>query len=242
MNRLGILGLAVMFSLLLSFSSVSAIDPYASVFSFEFTNQRDIFIDDAENAVVSIMAFHESSQGWILYIRHNDTDALPYDELQFSFTCDGLGSGEFNTTAYASWNSTGSIDLNMEYGDSDYVIAYNSVPFSGKYTRCSINITSTPSSFINNSAYDIVQVETIPLLATLEFLSCDETVTPSILLVNQMSSFVDMNSDMWTITWYVYSIFIIILALFGIPMLAFMLIRFVVFRLSGYKIGGEEKV
>lgn len=240
MNRLIFVAAVMVVCLLAGMSCAYALDPYASLFNFQFTNLHEVVIDDTESVISSILAFHETSQGWILHIVRNDDDAPPYDNFHFNFACDGIGSGSFNTTSYSSWNSSGVIDVNMEYGNPSYQIAYNSVPFTAKYTRCVFNITSDSSSFNNNSAYSILHVESIPLLATIEFLSCAQMSSPAVSFTAELTSLVVIMSDMWTIAWLVYSIGAVVFAVFVVPTMIFLLVRFALYKLTNYKIGGSE--
>jgi len=221
----------------------NALDLFASLFSFEMSGQRNVFLNDNETTGFAVMAFHESSQSWLLYLRHNESDAPPYDNFDVSFDCAGIGSGSFNTTSYADWVSHGALSVNMEYQSANFSISYNQVPFSAKYARCDVNILTFPDSFSNNSAYAFVQLEYIPQTSVIEsaFLPCDQAVSSQLFILGEINTLVGMDATAWQLGWITYSIFIIILAVFALPIFIIILIRYILFKLTGYKLGSDEE-
>jgi len=209
--------------------------------SAQTTGISTVYLDDNVTTVMSWLSFHESSESVSWYIREHPNDTGVADNHTITFDCGGSVTGSFNTKDYDSWNNIlgGYIQIGLDYEDESYGISFNEVPFTGKYLRC--EFTASAGSFYNNSAYDYITMEFIPTESSFEFISCSAISTPQIAITGELASIVTMMSEIWEIAWLVYSIFIIIFAVFGIPIMFFMLVRYIVFRLSGYKIGGERE-
>jgi len=196
-----------------------------------------LYLNNTES-VMSWLAFHESSEsvGW--YIRQNQNDTGLADNISITFDCGGSVAGSFYTTDYDTWNQFGYIQINLDYEDENYRISYNENPFTAKYLRC--EFTASAVQFINNSAYDYIEVEFIPTDASLEFVDCSGISSSEISITGSIGSLVSLMGDMWEIAWLIYSIAIIVLAVFGIPIFVFMLIRYLIYKLTGYRIGGSR--
>jgi hypothetical protein len=90
---------------------------------------------------------------------------------------------------------------------------------------------------VNNSyVYDYIDAEMIPYLSTFEFVACDDVVTTETSILGEIEMIVGMMSDFWTLLWLVYSIFIVVVAVFMIPIFIFILLRWSIYRLTGYKL------
>lgn len=199
----------------------------------------NVYLDDNVTTVMTWLSFHESSEsvGW--YIRKHPNDISTNDNHTIVFDCGGSITGSFSTSDYEDWNNFGFVHIVLDYEDESYSISYDESPFTAKYLRC--KFTASSGAFINNSAYDYITMELIPSVSSFEFISCSGVSSAQISLAEEIGFLVTMMSEIWEIAWLIYSIFIILIAVFGIPILFFMLIRYVVFRLSGYRIGGERE-
>jgi hypothetical protein len=219
-----------------------ALSPLAPLFSFEMAAHHDIYLE-GNTTTISLITLHQSSSNWLLYIRHNDIDVGQYDNISVSIKCNNAANPTvFQTTSYPDWVNNGSISINFNYQNENYPIFFNSIEFTSKYSACDISMSSI--SFDGNGAYDTVTVEMIPQLGVLEFINCEGLSSPQIGVAQEGLTFVQIMTDVWSMAWNVYSIMIIIVALFGIPILAFMLIRWAVWKTMGIKIGqgsGEKR-
>jgi hypothetical protein len=228
----------VMLALLLALPAFAqaSIDPAAPLVSFQMAVDHYLFINDPA-VQMRIMSFHASSNNWILFYRHDVFDEPPYDDLQLTVDCDGLGSQTFQTTDFPDWVSRGAFSIEFPYGSVNTTVSYNSIPFIAQTSTCFLSVADGLSSYDNNTyPYDSIQAEMIPYLAALEFLPCDDIVTTETQLLSETGSIVDMMTGFWQILWLVYSIFIVVVAVFMVPILIFIIIRWAVYRLAGVKL------
>jgi hypothetical protein len=222
----------VVFSLMINVQG--AINPIVPIFTFEMAVHSDIYLDGNETTL-ALVTLHETSSSWLLYIEHNDDDVYPYDNISLSIQCnDALTPTVLYTTGYDDWNNNGSISINFNYQDESYDVYYNSIDFVGKYSDCVLSADSV--SFDGNGAYDIVVVEMIPQLGVLEFISCDSVESFQIGISEEVLTIVQIMTDVWNILWYTGSTFVLIISLFGIPMLAFLMFRWALYKITGYKL------
>jgi hypothetical protein len=229
--------MAVLALMLVPTAAQASIDPYAPVLSFQMAVAQHLFIGD-NSSDIALMSFHSSSNNWILFFRHNSLDDLPYDNLSLTVVCNGESPVTFDTTAYPDWNDKGVISVEFPYQQSDFAVSYNTVQFTAKYSKCTLSVDDHGnSSYVNNSyAYDFIDAEMIPYLSTFEFVACDDVVTTETSILGEIEMIVGMMSDFWTILWLVYSIFIVVVAVFMIPIFIFILLRWSIYRLTGYKL------
>jgi hypothetical protein len=211
-----------------------AISPLAPLFTFEMSVQGEVWLDG--NATeIELVTLHESSSSWLLYLRRNSADVYPYDNISISISCNDASSPTtFYSTDYTDWVNNGSIAVNFNFQDESYDIYYNEIDFTGKQSDCEISADSV--AFYNNSAYNTIDVEMIPYLGVLEFISCTGVDSAQIGIADEMNSMTTMMADIWDIAWIVYSIGIVVVGVFGIPILVFMLIRWAIYKLSGIKL------
>lgn len=199
----------------------------------------NVYLDANETTVSSLMAFHESSESISWYIRANPSDSVSYDNHTIDFDCGGAIFGSFSTNDYETWNNFGYITIGLEYETLPYTISYNEIIFTANYLRCEFIVDT--GSFVNNSAYDHLIMELIPLESSIEFIDCSAITSPQIALAGEIEMFVTIASNFWTIVWIIVSIFVIVFAVIGIPAWVFMLIRYVMFRITGHRIGGNAR-
>jgi len=238
MRSIALFGIAFVAFCLLA-GSVSAFT-LAPIFNYEMALHHDTEIDGAEVTQIGILAFYEYSKSWELVLVSNNADVPPYDNFNIGISCnDGEEEAELNTTEYADWVSSGRFSISFSYQDDSYPIAYNEYELNGKYSACEISVNSYNDSFNNNPSYETIGVEMIPLLSPVEFINCSQITSATISIANELDTFFVMVGDFWDIIWYIYSIAIIVFTLFGIPLLLFMLIRWVLYRVAGVRIGGE---
>lgn len=213
------------------------LSPFAPIFAFEMSAAHRIQIN-GESESVSILTFYESSQNWVLFLRHNNVDDLPYDNLSVTVECNGEDPVTFDTTDYSQWVDEGILSVEFPYQQSDYGVVYNSINLAGKYSMCVVNVEDYGGSSYANNSYNYTEfnVETIPFLATLEFIDCNQSGSSEINLLNQMSSTTNMMTNFWDILWLVFSIASVVLGVFMIPVIVFILIRWFLFRVAGIKI------
>jgi hypothetical protein len=219
--------------------SARAMSPLAPIVSFEMASHYDLPLD-GNDTTASLVTLHQSSSNWLLYLRHNDADVFPYDNMTISIKCNNAVTPTvFHTTSYADWVNNGSISINFNYQDDAYVVYFNSISFAAKYSSCVIGVDS--GTFDDNGAYDDITLELIPQLGVLEFISCTGITSPEIGVTSEGLTFVQIMTDVWNILWNVYSLMITVIALFGIPMMVFIIFRWAVFKITGYKIGAGAK-
>jgi hypothetical protein len=207
------------------------------VLSFQMAVAQHLFIGQ-NSTDIALMSFHSSSNNWILFFRHNEWDDAPYDNLSLSVACNGEAPVTFDTSDYPDWVGKGVLSVEFPYERSDYPISYNTVEFTAKYSKCTLLVDDYGgSSYVNNSlTYDSIDVEMIPYLSTFEFVACGDIVTAETSILDELGLIVGMMTDVWQIAWLVYSIFIIIVAVFMIPIFIFILLRYSIYRLTGYKL------
>lgn len=236
---------AVLAFLLVPTMAQAAIDPYAPMLNFQMAVAQHLFIT-GNSSEIALMSFHSSSNNWILFFRHNDADLSAYDNLSLSVACNGESPVVFDTTDYPDWVDKGVLSIEFPYERSDFAVSYNTVEFTAKYSKCTLSVSDYGgSSYVNNSySYNSIDVEMIPFLSTFEFIACDDIVTTETSILDEIGLITGMMTDVWQILWLVYSIFIVIVAVFMIPIFIFIIIRWAIYRLSGYKLieRKEEKL
>lgn len=232
----------VLAALLLTCSSARAEGAYAPTIPYEFSGHDRLVIDDNESLTFSLFTFHESSNDWMFFLSINNTvDISPYDNFNITMDCAGLDLIQFNTTEYSSWNDDGYLSINFQYYPAQYATAYNHNTFLANFQRCTISASSYVDSFNNNGAYDAVNIDSIPILATVEFLNCTSSSSETITFTRQLETLVNLMSDSWTIGQLAYMIIVIVLAVFMIPISIILILRWVVFKLTGQRLGGGDR-
>ena len=232
-----IFAFAVLAVLVMS-SAASALldDPYAPLIGFQMAAAKNLYINDTPFDL-GLMAFHGSSSNWVLFFKHNDFDEPPYDNLSVTVKCNDLGSTTFQTTAYQDWVDYGVLNIEFPYGAGSIGVTFNSVPFTGKFSRCSVSVADYPSSYDNNTyTYNYIDAEMIPFLSTLEFVTCTDAGNAEISILDEIDMLVTMMSGFWTIAWLVFSILIVVVGVFMVPIFVFILIRWAIYRLSGFRL------
>jgi hypothetical protein len=233
--RTRMLGLVFAVCMVVMVSSVHAVGLLTSIFMFETGSYYRVFINDTEPLKLDVVGFHQYGKTWYLFFRHNELDVPPYDNLSISVQCNGETSPTlFPTDFYSEWNSAGELTLSFDFYEKNVAIPYNSHLIYGDISSCIVSVDSI--LFDNNSAYDYIDVETIPLISILENYDCSGVESSSITIADSMSSFFGWMGDIWTISWYVYSMGLAIFAVFGIPMFVFLAIRYAIYKILGYKV------
>jgi hypothetical protein len=211
-------------------------DPYAPFFGFQMAVAKNLYINDTPFDL-GLMAFHGSSSNWILFYKHNDFDDPPYDNLSLTVECNGESPVTFQTTAYQDWVDYGVLSIEFPYAAGSVGVTYNSVSFTGKFSRCSVSVADYPSSYDNNTyTYNYIDAEMIPFLNTLEFVTCTDAGNAEISILDEIDMLVTMMSGFWTIAWLVFSILIVVVGVFMVPIFVFILIRWAIYRLSGFRL------
>lgn len=213
------------------------LSPAAPIIAFEMSTAHLIDIN-GESESMSLLTFYESSQNWVLFLRHKGVDDPPYDNLSITVECNGESPVTFDTTEYGQWVSEGFLSIEFPYQQSGYSVVYNSIDLAGKFSQCVVGVSDHGgSSYVNDSYnYTLFEVEMIPFLATIEFVDCSAVDSSELALLGQLSSFVDMMTDFWDILWLVISIASIVLGVFMIPVLIFIVIRWFLFRVAGIRL------
>jgi len=233
--KVKLFGLAFTVCMMVMVSSVQSVGLLTSIFMFESGSYQHLFLGDSEPLNVDVVGFHQYGKTWYLFFRHNEGDIPPYDNISISVQCNGETSPiVFPTDFYDEWNTTGELTLSFDFYESNVAIPYNSHLIYGDVSSCEISASSI--YFDNNSAYDYIEVETIPLISILENYDCSRVESTTINIAGSMSSFFGWMGDIWTISWYVYSMALIIFAVFGIPMFVFLAIRYAIYKILGYKV------
>jgi hypothetical protein len=219
-------------------AAVSAeLSPFTPIVAFEMSGLHNLVIN-GESIDVSLLTFYESSQNWVLFLRHNPIDDPPFDSLLMIVGCNGESPVTFNTTEYSQWASKGVLSVEFPYQQSGYAAVFNSETLTGKFSECTLSVADYgAASYVNNSFnYTSFDVELIPFLATVDFVDCSEVDSGELTLLSQLSSMTGVMTDFWQILWLVFSMTAIILGVFMIPIFIFILIRWFVYRMVGIKI------
>lgn len=217
-------------------STAGAVSPFAPVYAFEMSGEHYVPVSGSEYDL-ALMTLHESSSNWVLFVRHAANDMPPYDDLRITLECDG-DSAVFNTTYYDDWNTYGYVGIEFPYGDTSYDISYNEIEFQSRYSTCTLSVDDfSGAAYINNSrSYTYMRIEAVPYLSTVEFIDCDEYDYVELMILGNLNSFVVITYSLWNISWLLYSLFALTFALFMIPTFIFIMIRWVLYKMSGYKI------
>lgn len=214
-----------------------AVNPLVTLFSFESAWNGFVVLNHAEPEKPYVYAYHQYSDTWYLYLKANPHDDPPYDNITVSLQCNGDSTPTvFPTTFYQEWNDTGELVFSFPYGEEQVAITYNDHILYGDVAWCEIFMTSHGGSFINNSlSYNYIETKMIPLISSFEDLDCSNVDSSTIGIATGLTSLVTYNSDLWSIAWLLYSIMLVIFAVFGIPMMVFMGIRYLLWRITGHK-------
>lgn len=230
MKRLGLL-FGIAFVLLMA-SSAQATTPY---YLFGMSSETFVYLNSSITSTMTLNSFHATSETWNLYIRANTNDNPPYDNLTWTVDCTSGDTATFDTLEYSSWVNDGYIQIAMNYEDAAETIHYNAVPLTAKAVTCDFTISDWNAT--NNTANYRMWAEMIPFYATIEFIECEGFEDNfGISFTGQVTTVVTMMEDGWEIAWYTYSIFIIIFAVVGVPILVFIVVRWAIYRISGFKL------
>lgn len=212
------------------------LSPLAPLFSFETSFVHNL-TTNGEGVDFTLMSYHGSSQNWVLFMRHDELDLVPYDNLIVSVACNGASAYVFNTTVMSQWVDEGMLSIEYPY-QGNMSIRYNSVSHTARYSRCTVGISDYGNdSYAGNvENYTFVRLEAIPFLSVLEFVDCTPYDTAELGLLGNISSLVAMMTDFWQMLWLVVSITAIIFGIFMVPIFVFIIIRWFIFRVTGTKI------
>jgi hypothetical protein len=187
-----------------------------------------------------IKAFHNESSTFYVVFRANIGDAVPYDDFYINYWCQGDALfTEFHTTDYPSWVQSGIISFSKQYAfqTTEY---YNNATVDMSSSICWIN--SATGLFVDgNAGYTNFNMELVPVLntfvITIEMFCSDSARTDLIgLLSAGLSSVFANNVNFLYTMWLVVQILAIIFIVIGVPVLIIMLIRWAIWRISGFKI------
>jgi hypothetical protein len=232
--KMKLFGLAFAVCMMVMVSSSQSVGLLTSILLFESASHQYLILGDMEPMNLDVVSFHQYGKTWYLFFRHNELDVPPYDNISISVKCNGeMSPTVFPTDFYSEWNSVGELTLSFDFHDSNVAIPYNSHLIYGDMSSCELYASSI--SYDNNSAYDFMDVETIPLISILENYDCNMVESSSINIAGSMTFFFGWMGDIWTISWYVYSMALIVFAVFGIPIFVFTVLRYVIYKITGTK-------
>lgn len=233
---------------LLSVSSVSAI-PEADIDKFKSSGRSTFLFDDYANLSfvrdLGVKSFPENvldMESYYVVIRRNAGDALPYDDFFVRYQCSGDATPiELHTTDYPSWVENGivtSIKRNYYFtGESEY---YDNSTINVSYAWCQV-YSATDLVVDNNAGYTEFYFEIVPVheqfVVTVPSWCGDDARADLITgLQTGIGSVLENNANFVYTLWIVFQIIAVILIVLGIPVLIFMLIRWAIWRISGFKI------
>jgi hypothetical protein len=240
-SSLGLAFSAIIALLLLSFS-VSAI-PETDLEKFRasgrFFVKFDGYTNDTQYQTVS--AFHNESLSFYVIFRANAGDAPPYDDFHVEYKClgDALPT-EFHTRDYPSWNASGLISFRKNYAYNGITAYYDNSTISSSWSYCWI-ISANGLDAVGNAGYSEFYVELVPVLNTLvitldSFCSDEARVN----LIEQLTSGIylvlEKNVNFLYTLWIVFQILAVLFIVLGIPILIFLIVRWAIWRISGFKI------
>lgn len=221
--------------------------PESDMENFRASFRETYLFDEYSNAtrILTIKSLHNHSDYFYVVFRSHVGDAPPYDDYYVQYWCQGDSVvTEFHTTDYDSWNSNGLISFAHEYfyhGTS----AYDNTTISSDESYCWV-MHANSLDVSGNTGYTAFNVEFVPVLDipvyTLNSFCADEMrndLRES--LMEGIYSVLEINVNIIYTIWIVFQIVAVIFVVLGIPIIVFMLIRWAIWRLSGYKLGGERK-
>jgi len=222
----------VLTMVLMSMSAYAAI-PY---YIFGMAGRGFIYTNSSVTTTMKLNSFHATSETWYLFIENDINDEAPYDNITLRVDCTSGDIATFSTLEYDTWVDDGYINLPLTFESDESSISYNSISLDAKTVECDFTIISINQTN-NTSPYVRRYIQLIPYYTTIEFVKCtgfDDNF--GIQVSGHITSFVTMMEDSWSIAWYAYSIFIIIFAVIGIPILIFIILRWGIYRLTGHKL------
>lgn len=232
MRKIGvILGIVMVFMLSMGYVNAYIFPNYL----FGMVGSSLVHMNSSLTSSMAIHSFHATSETWLLQIKSGRTDDVPYDRVEFRVTCDG-NTATFNTTDYSLWNLYGFVQIPMEYASETEEISYNNVTFDSQVSLCDFTILDW--NFTNNTVnYTYMEVNMIPYIASIEIVDCTGYESSTAIQISESISITaSLMEDAWDIIWLVYSIVMIIFAIIGIPLFVFIIIRWAIARLTGYKL------
>jgi hypothetical protein len=221
--------------------------PESDINKFRASGRETMKFDAYTNnsRTVEVRSFQQSSSTFYLVFRANPGDVAPYDDFYVRFECDGdVIPAEFHTTDYPSWVATGIVSIGRTYRYNGTIMYINATwgMLDAQWSSCRI-ISATGLVVIGNAGYATFNVETVPVLGTvvitLDLLCADEKrANLTAQVVDGIFSVFNVNLDILNIAFIILQTLAVIFVVIGVPATIFLLIRWVVWRMSGYKIGG----
>jgi hypothetical protein len=241
MMKATVLGVLLAVMLMPSVFAIPESDSDSFRTSFRRQIQLDAYYNSSWYQTIAVQVFQGNlSPSYYFVVRRNPADAFPYDDMQVCFACQGdyLDTCLY-TTDYPSWNENGQISfLRSDYAEVNRT--YNGTIRSVNYARCSV-ISVTDVGYDGNGAYAYIIAEMIPRI-TLQFTTIQrqcETDSAKAVIAEELEGInvvVSTNVDIWSTLFIMFQIGAVIFMVFVLPLMVFIMIKWVVFRVTGHKI------
>lgn len=204
-------------------------------FIFGATGETQIYNNASHTTEMTLNAFHGASETWAFFIENNPSDNTPYDNQTWYLSCSNGEEATFSTLDYQTWIDDGYIQIVFDFNDEEETIYYNSVPLEAKTVSCDFTLRYINAS--NNTADYTMDVEMIPYYITTEFVDCTAySYNPTLSITSFIDTTIGFMSSSWEIAWIIFSIGAILFTLIGVPIFAFLVIRWAIFKITGKKL------
>lgn len=247
MKKLMSIGMCIVAFCFLAFT-VSAI-PDTEIYNFR-ASATAVFLFDEYNPSydgihdtlreIDLYVFFNESQYYYVLIRGVSADVSPYDDFFVSFSCDGEPATSFHTTDYTSWVESGQISFKKQFNPAIVTVDYGNATIDALYSYC--QIYSANSLVVDgNSGYTQFNVDLVPVttsaVTTLERY-CEEaalqdTITAELSAINTIFT---NNVNFITTLFTVFQILALIFVVLGIPIMVLLLVRWVIWKVTGMRI------
>lgn len=236
-----VLLVSLVFILLLLPTALAIPTGVADDFKLTVREQVDIdaYWNSSERRIVILDTYFNLSSSYYITIRKNPADVYPYDNFKVCLEC----YGDYIDTCvyvddYSSWVQNGQISFfQSEMLQTTHTFGNLTVNMSRGY--CFIDELSD-FTLENNGEYSYIYVELIPLL-DVKFTTINtycETKSANDLITAELTGIqnvFDVNVNFFYTLYIMFQIIALITVVIGAPIMVFVMIRWMVWKVTGHK-------
>lgn len=226
--------------------TVSAI-PDAEIYNFKASVTGEFKFDEYNptnnnfsiTRTVQLYTFFNESQYYYVIIRANPADVSPYDEFDIEFFCDGESHAIFTTTDYTSWVESGQISFKKQF-TSTASRSYGNSTLYANFGYCTV-VSASGLVVDGNVGYTTFRLDLVPVttgvVTTLESYCEEEALSDTITAeLSAIDTIFTTNVNFLTTLFTVFQIIALVFVVLAIPIMMFMLIKFVIWKITGIRI------
>lgn len=199
----------------------------------------DEYYNSTNPRALALTSYFNSSMYYYIVLRSSSPDIAPYDDYYIKFKCYGDAiATEFHTTDYDTWRTAGQISFKKQYLLISGDVAYDGTNLSDQATYCEI-FNASGLVATNNAAYTTLTIELVPILSSGNVITltyfCEDAARKSLISkeMDAIGSIIGINVNVFSSLWIIAQILAVILIVIGVPILAILLIRWAIYKITG---------